>query len=76
MATIFDASMVYALHVERAPDGGFLVIDGRRDMDGGGNFRGIRLACTSMDEALKYIKRKLETDHAAKAKASGLTPDR
>ena len=52
------ADQIYQLQIEKLPDGGYVVVDGyRRDS---GDYRGPRFASTSIDDALKYIKEKLQ----------------
>lgn len=46
------------LEIHKMHDGGFLVIDGMEAW--GGQPRQMRFACTTIDEALRYIKKTLE----------------
>lgn len=59
MATIYDDKKVFGLQIQRISDGGFLVLDGYRP----DTFTGPRFASTSIEEALKYCKKKLELEH-------------
>lgn len=58
MATILEGK-VSSLQIMRMPEGGFLVMD-RCDY---GDFSGPRFAATSIEETLKYCKRKLDAEH-------------
>lgn len=63
MAMTLGDSKIFALNITRMQDGGFVVIDGYRS-DYSGDYRGPRFASTSIEEALKYCKRKLDAEHA------------
>lgn len=52
---------VFKLQIERMPDGGFVVLDGFVR----GDYYGPRFASTSIEEALKYCRKKLEAEHIA-----------
>ena len=54
MATVLPANI---LEIHKMPDGGYLVGDGYRMS---GEYRTMLFASSSIDEALKYIKSKLE----------------
>lgn len=51
-----------ALEIRKMPDGGYVIGDG---YDFEGRYRNMHFASTSVDEALKYIKGKLEPRKAA-----------
>lgn len=55
MASIIQGSA--ALEIQKMPDGGYVVGDG---LVRPGDWRQMHFAATSIDEALKYIKSKLE----------------
>jgi hypothetical protein len=54
-----DNGAADALELQRMPDGGFLVLDGRRERDLG-YYRGPCFASTSIDEALGYMRDKIK----------------
>jgi len=45
------------LEIQKLPDGGYMIGDG---FSRSGDYRQMRFASTSIDEALKYIKARLE----------------
>ena len=55
-----DNRKTYSLQIERMSEGGFVVADGYR----GGDLRQLRFASTSIEEAMKLCKKKLDTEHA------------
>lgn len=58
MATILaEQSSTTELEIRKMPDGGYIVGDGYR---GDNSWRQLNFASSSIDEALKYIKGKLE----------------
>lgn len=60
-----DIITVTGLEIRKMPDGGYIVGDGQRDY---GDYRMMRFASTSIDDALKYIKGNLEPKPESKAK--------
>jgi hypothetical protein len=52
----------HSLRIETMPDGGFLVT---RDYRYSGEMMPMLFACTTIEEALRYIKRKLTTERTS-----------
>ncbi|EKS37772.1 hypothetical protein [Afipia clevelandensis] len=65
MAIALDEAKLTELEIKKMPEGGYLVLDPiGRDRDGFNYRPPFRFAATSVDEALKYIKGRLEPKKA------------
>lgn len=54
-----EQQKIFRLQIERMPDGGFVVLDGFRP----GDYCAARFASSSIEDAMKYCKKKLESEH-------------
>ncbi len=68
-----DNGSQFSMTLERMPQGGYVVLDGRSDRDSMGGFRGPQFASTSIDDALKFMRDKIKPTEPAEPPKAGMS---